>query len=157
MAPTMNTRQPFAVAYEKPTVLARFFNNFFGFMVRLGIGPPSSFLLEVRGRKSGRTYSTPVNLLEYGGKKYLVAPRGDTQWVRNVVASGGAVLKKGTRREVIQLRAIPDDAKPDILKSYLDSYKVTVQRFFPMPAGSPREAFEPFASRYPVFEVTESG
>ena len=100
----MNTRQPSAVAYEKPTVLARLFNDVFGFLVKLGIGLPSSFLLEVRGRKSGRAYSTPVNLLEYGGKKYLVAPRGDTQWVRNVVASGNAVLKKGTKREEIKLR-----------------------------------------------------
>ena len=156
MTPMMNTRQPSAVAYEKPTALARFFNNFFGFLVKLGIGLPSSFLLEVHGRKSGRAYSTPVNLLEYRGKKYLVAPRGDTQWVRNVVVSGSAVLKKGTRREEVKLNAIADGAKPDILKSYLDTYKMTVQRFFPMPAGSPREAFEPYVSRYPVFEVSKS-
>ena len=152
----MNPRQPFDIPYSKPGVFARFFNNVWGFLVKLGLGLPSSFLLEVRGRKSGRTYSIPVNLLEYGGKKYLVAPRGDTQWVRNVEVSGGAVLKKGTRREEIRLSAIPDGEKPDILKSYLDSYKLTVQRFFPMPSGSPREAFEPFVSRYPVFEVTRS-
>jgi len=152
----MNSRQPVDIPYSKPGVFARFFNNVWGFLVKLGIGLPSSFLLEVRGRKSGRTYSIPVNLLEYGGKKYLVAPRGDTQWVRNVAVSGCAVLKKGTRREEIKLSAIPDGEKPDILKSYLDSYKMTVQRFFPMPSGSPREAFEPFVSRYPVFEVTRS-
>ena len=152
----MNSRQPVDIPYSKPGVFARFFNNFWGFLVKLGIGLPSSFLLEVRGRKSGRTYSIPVNLLEYGGKKYLVAPRGDTQWVRNVAVSGSAVLKKGTRREEIRLSAIPDREKPDILKSYLDSYKMTVQRFFPMPSGSPRESFEPFVSKYPVFEVTRS-
>ncbi len=152
----MNSRQPVDIPYSKPGVFARFFNNFWGFLVKLGIGLPSSFLLEVRGRKSGRTYSIPVNLLEYGGKEYLVAPRGDTQWVRNVAVSGSAVLKKGTRREEIRLSAIPDREKPDILKSYLDSYKMTVQRFFPMPSGSPREAFEPFVSKYPVFEVTRS-
>jgi len=131
----------------------RFVNRAFGFLVKIGLGLPHNFLLEVRGRKSGRVYSTPVNLLERNGKRYLVAPRGYTQWVRNVIASGEAVLAKGARRESVRLEMIADNDKPEILKAYLDRYKLTVQRYFPIPAGSPLEAFQPLISQYPVFEV----
>lgn len=123
-------------------------------MVKIGLGLSHNFLLEVRGRKTGRIYSTPVNVLEYKNKKYLVAPRGDTQWVRNVIASQMATLVKGTKRENIRLQPIADQAKAEILKAYLDTYKLTVQRYFPIPAGSPVKEFEPLAGRYPVFEIT---
>ena len=83
-------------------------------MVKLGFGLSHNFLLEVRGRKSGRIYSTPVNVLEYKEKKYLVAPRGDTQWVRNVVVSLKATLVKGATREDVRLRPIADEAKAEI-------------------------------------------
>jgi deazaflavin-dependent oxidoreductase (nitroreductase family) len=139
--------------FTKPNALDRFFNGAFGFLIRIGIGLSHNYLLEVRGRKTGRTYSTPVNLLEHRGKNYLVAPRGYTQWVRNVTASGEASLVKGRRREEVTLRPVVDEAKPEILKNYLDRYSKTVQRYFPVQAGSPVEAFQPLASRYPVFEV----
>ena len=73
--------------FNKPSAIDRFINRAFGLLVKIGLGLPHNYLLEVRGRKSGRTYSTPVNLLELGGKQYLVAPRGYTQWVRNVAAN----------------------------------------------------------------------
>ena len=139
--------------FTKPSPVDRFFNRVFGFLVKIGIGLPHNFLLEVRGRKSGRVYSTPVNLLERNGKRYLVAPRGYTQWVRNVIASGDAILVKGANRERIRLEIIADNDRPEILKAYLDRYKLTVQRYFPIPAGSPLESFQPLAPRYPVFEV----
>ncbi len=110
-------------------------------------------LLEVRGRKSGRTYSTPVDVLGYGGRRYLVAARGDTQWVRNARASGQVMLRKGTRREECRLRAVADREKPELLKAYLDRFKMTVQRYFPIAAGSPVEKFAPVAAGYPVFEL----
>ena len=138
----------------QPTLIDRIINRIFGLMVKLGFGLSHNFLLEVRGRKSGRVYSTPVNVLDYQEKKYLVAPRGDTQWVRNVVVSLTATLVKGAKRENVRLRPIADEAKAEILKAYLDRYKLTVQRYFPVPAGSPTEAFEPLAVRYPVFEIT---
>ena len=138
----------------QPTLLDRIINRIFGFMVKLGLGLSHNYLLEVRGRKSGRVYTTPVNVLEYQGKKYLVAPRGDTQWVRNVLVSQNATLVKGTNRDNIRLRPIADEAKAEILKAYLDRYKLTVQRYFPIPAGSPLKEFEPLVGRYPVFEIT---
>jgi deazaflavin-dependent oxidoreductase (nitroreductase family) len=149
----MASEQQSSAPFNKPAAFDRFFNRVFGFLIRIGIGLSHNYLLEVRGRKSGRTYSTPVNLLELDGHEYLVAPRGFTQWVKNVLASGQASLVRGLKRREILLQPIPDEAKPEILKTYLDEYRKTVQRFFPVQAGSPVEAFQPLSSRYPVFVV----
>ena len=65
--------------FREPNPVEKLFNRAFGLLVRLGIGPGYCYLLQVRGRKSGRIYSTPVNLMEVAGKKILVAPRGRTQ------------------------------------------------------------------------------
>jgi len=139
--------------FNQPTALDRAINKFFGLFVGLGFGLPHNYLLQVRGRKSGRIYSTPVDLLGRNGKRYLVAPRGYTQWVRNAIASGTISLKKGRRSEEFAVRMLSEDEKPEILKSYLDRYKLTVQRYFPVSAGSPIEAFRPLAGQYPVFEL----
>jgi deazaflavin-dependent oxidoreductase (nitroreductase family) len=139
--------------FNKPSAIDRFVNRAFGLLVKIGLGLAHNYLLEVRGRKTGRIYSTPVNLLERGGKEYLVAPRGYTQWVRNVAANNEAVLVRGSKRRQVSLSPIKDDAKAGILKEYLERYKTTVQRYFPIEAGSPAEAFQPLAGRYPVFEV----
>ena len=140
-------------AFRKPSAPEALFNRLFGFLVGLGIGPSYMQLLQVRGRKTGRVYSSPVNLLQVGGKLFLVAPRGRTQWVRNAEATGEIVLKRGRTRRTYRLRPIPDAEKPEILKLYLESYKSAVQRYFPVPAGSPAAAFRDIASNYPVFEL----
>jgi deazaflavin-dependent oxidoreductase (nitroreductase family) len=84
-------------SFRAPTAAERIFNRLFGMLVGLGIGPAYIYLLQVRGRKSGKIYSTPVDLLELQGKRWLVAPRGRTQWVRNAEASGEVTLKKGNK------------------------------------------------------------
>jgi deazaflavin-dependent oxidoreductase (nitroreductase family) len=150
----MENRQQASAQFNKPTAADRFLNRAFGFLISVGLGLSHNYLLEVRGRKSGRTYSTPVNLLDHDGKEYLVAPRGETQWVKNVMSTGEGCLVRGSKRREISLTPMPDAAKPEILKDYLDRYRKTVQRFFPLQAGSPADAFKPLASRYPVFEVT---
>jgi deazaflavin-dependent oxidoreductase (nitroreductase family) len=139
--------------FRAPTAIERVFNRVFGFLVGMGLGFSHNYLLQVRGRKSGKIYSTPVDLLDLGGKRFLVAPRGRTQWVRNAEAAGEIVLKKGSTRQSFRLRVIPDAEKPEILKAYLDRFKREVQRYFPVPAGSPPEAFAPLASSYPAFEL----
>lgn len=121
--------------------------------MKIGLGLSHNYLLEVRGRKSGRIYSTPVNVLEVNGNRYLVAPRGYTEWVKNVLAGSEASLAKGSHREQLHLQALPDGEKPAILKAYLDNFKTTVQRYFPIPAGSPVESFQLLAERYPVFLI----
>lgn len=139
--------------FREQGAIAKAFNRFFGFLVGLGMGPKYAYLLEVRGRKTGRMYSTPVNVMESGGKQYLVAPRGRTQWVRNAEATGEITLKRGSLSKRYRLLAIPDQDKPPLLKLYLESYSAAVQRFFPVPAGSSAEAFRPIAGYYPVFEL----
>ena len=141
------------MAFRAPTAAERAFNRFFGFLVGLGLGLKHNYLLQVRGRKSGKLYSTPVDLLEMDGKRFLVAPRGRTQWVRNAEAAGEITLKKGSSRQSFRLRAISDAEKPPLLKAYLDSFKTTVQRYFPVPAGSDVQAFASIAANYPVFEL----
>jgi deazaflavin-dependent oxidoreductase (nitroreductase family) len=145
-------KQP-STRFNQPTTVDRAINKLFGVLVGLGLGLRHNYLLQVRGRKSGRIYSTPVDVLDRDGKRYLVAPRGYTQWVRNAITSGTVSLKKGRRSEEFGVRLLSENEKPEILKSYLDHYKLTVQRYFPVPAGSPTEAFRPLAEDYPVFEL----
>jgi deazaflavin-dependent oxidoreductase (nitroreductase family) len=147
-----------APAFREATPVEKLFNRTFGFLVGLGLGLRHNYLLEVRGRKSGRVYSTPINLLVVGAmhapaKRYLVAPRGRTQWVRNAEAAGEITLKKGSERRKFRLRAIPDGEKPEFLKLYLERFTPTVQRYFPIKAGSPIEAFRDIARNYPMFEL----
>jgi deazaflavin-dependent oxidoreductase (nitroreductase family) len=150
-----NTRakKPQRARFNQPKMVDRVINKLFGFLVGLGLGLPHNYLLQVRGRKSGRVYLTPVDVLDRDGKRYLVAPRGYTQWARNAIASGTVSLKKGRRSEEFAIHLLSDDEKPEILKSYLDRYKLTVQRYFPLPAGSPTEAFRSLTGEYPVFEL----
>jgi deazaflavin-dependent oxidoreductase (nitroreductase family) len=139
---------------QKPNALEAAFNRLFGWLVGLGLAPANFYVLEVVGRKSGRVYSTPVDLLVLEGRKFLVSPRGETQWARNARASGKVVLRRGRVADEVALRALTGPEKPDVLKAYLDTFKSQVGRFFPVAAGSPREAFVPLADRYPAFEVT---
>jgi deazaflavin-dependent oxidoreductase (nitroreductase family) len=143
-------------SFERPTAVERMVNSAIGALVGLGIGLPNMRVLEVRGRKSGRLYTLPIDLLSHQEKLYLVAPRGRAEWVRNAEASGSVVLRRGRRVDRYRLRALSDAEKPPILEAYLDRFRREVQRFFPLPAGSPAAAFGPLASRYPAFELTHS-
>lgn len=140
-------------AFRKPSSFELPLNRLFGVLVGLGLGMKYNYLVQVHGRKSGKVYSTPIDLLEWHGKRFLVAPRGRTQWVRNAEAAGEVTLKRGSFREAFRIQPIPDAEKPEILKAYLDSFKTTVQRYFPVAAGSPSEAFAKVAEDYPVFEL----
>jgi deazaflavin-dependent oxidoreductase (nitroreductase family) len=139
--------------FREANSMERAFNRAYGIFVGLGLGFSYSYLLEVRGRKSGRIYSTPVSLLELGGKKFLVAPRGQTQWARNAEAAGEITLKRGSKRRKYRVRPLADGEKPEVLKTYLDSYKSAVQKFFPVKAGAPVSAFVELAGKYPMFEI----
>ena len=146
----MNSTLP---SFRAPSAVERVFNRMFGFVVGLGWGFSYNYLLQVRGRKSGKLYSTPIDLLERNGKRYLVAPRGRTQWVRNAESAGEITLKKGKLQQRFRLRALSDQEKPEILKAYLDQFRKEVQTYFPVPAGSPVEAFRELVQSYPAFEL----
>ena len=139
--------------FREPTPVEKIFNRFFGFLVGIGLPFPHKYLLQVRGRKSGKLYSTPINLLEWKGKRFLVAPRGRTQWVRNAEAAGEVTLKKGSTRIRFRLRPVAETEKPGILKAYLDGFESEVQRYFPVAAGSLAESFVEVTGSYPVFEL----
>ena len=141
--------------FRPPTAVERIFNRFFGTLVGMGFGFSHNYLLQVKGRKSGKIYSTPIDLLELDGKRFLVAPRGRTQWVRNAEAAGEITLKKGSVRRRFGLRPLSDAEKPPILKAYLDSFKKEVQRYFPVAAGSPVESFRELVESYPAFELIQ--
>ena len=139
--------------FRAPSAGERIFNRIFGFVVGMGWGFSYNYLLQVRGRKSGKIFSTPIDLLEINGKRFLVAPRGRTQWVRNAESAGEVTLKKGSRRLKFRLRALSDQEKPEILKAYLDRFKREVQTYFSVAAGSPVEAFTGLVEHYPAFEL----
>lgn len=143
-------------AFRQPSAIERVFNRIFGLLVGLGLGSSYNYLLQIRGRKSGNLYSSPVNLLELNGKRYLVAPRGRTQWVRNAEAAGEVNLKKGSRIENFRLRALSGPEHLQVLKAYLDQFRREVQRYFAVQAGSPPEAFISVAGQYPAFELVNS-
>jgi deazaflavin-dependent oxidoreductase (nitroreductase family) len=143
----------FSPSFQPPSAVERMFNRTYGFLVGIGLGFSYNYLLQVRGRKSGNIYSTPVDLLEIGGKRFLVAARGRTQWVRNAEAAGEVTLKKGKLQQRFGIRPLTDQEKPKILKAYLDRFKSEVQRFFPVPAGSSVDAFHNLVQSYPAFEL----
>jgi len=148
--PTPQTNPDFL----KPTLFEVFFNRALGLLIGLGIGPADYYLLEVRGRQSGRVYATPVSVVQHGGDWYIVAPRGTTQWVRNARASGRVTLRAGSRRTDYALREVPAAERAPILKSYLARYRKYVQRYFQVPDGAPESEFAAVAAGYPVFVMT---
>jgi len=106
------------------------FNRIVALLTRLGVSVYGSRVLAVRGRKSGVWHTTPVNLLIYNGERYLVAPRGVTQWVRNIRASGEGELWLGSQREPIRVVELDDEEKPDLLRAYLRRWRFEVGVFF---------------------------
>jgi len=144
---------PALPVFREPTSFEKVLNRTFGVIVGLGLGPAHIYLLEVRGRKTGKIYKTPVDLLQLDGKQYLVAPRGRTQWVRNAEAAPDITLKRGSLRKRFQLRPIAEVDRPPILKAYLDNFRREVQRYFSVAAGSPLEEFVSIAHNYPAFEL----
>jgi deazaflavin-dependent oxidoreductase (nitroreductase family) len=130
------------------------FNRFIAGLTRSGMSMRGSRVLEVRGRTSGQPRRTPVNLLEYDGERYLLAPRGDTQWARNLRASGEGRLLVGRRSEPFRAEEIPDEQKPPLLRAYLERWSWEVGAFFDGvgPRSSEQELSEA-ASKHPVFRL----
>src|SRR5207302_9042276 len=111
------TRVAMAGRYVKPSVGTRLFNLVPMLLARLGVSVYGSRILAVRGRKTGAWQTVPVNVLEHAGARYLVAPRGETQWVRNVRASGGGELRLGATREAFRVHEVGDAQKPALLRA----------------------------------------
>jgi deazaflavin-dependent oxidoreductase (nitroreductase family) len=135
--------------------MGRLNNGAVAALTRHGISIRGSRVLSVRGRKSGQWHSTPVNPLTYEGQRYLVAPRGHTQWVRNLRAAGGGELRLGRRVEAFTATELPDEQKPELLREYLRRWKFEVGMFFDgVGPDAPAEKLRQIAPGYPVFEIT---
>ena len=129
-------------------------NRVVAFLTRHGVSVYGSRVLYVRGRSSGEWRSTPVNPLDYDGGRYLVSPRGHTQWVRNMRAAHGGELRVGRRIERFTATELPDAEKPALLRAYLKRWKMEVGVFFDgVGPDSTDEQLAAIASRHPAFEV----
>jgi len=130
------------------------FNRLVAGLTRAGISVLGSRILAVRGRKTGQWRTTPVNLLTHEGSRYLVAPRGVTQWVRNVRAGSDAELRLGRRHEPVAMVELPDGDKVPVLRAYLRRWKVEIGAFF---QGVGPDASDTDMARiapgYPVFRI----
>jgi deazaflavin-dependent oxidoreductase (nitroreductase family) len=131
------------------------FNPAVAGLTRLGLSVAGSRVLEVRGRKSGKPYRTPVNPMTFEGQRYLVAPRGHVQWVRNLRASGTGRLLAGRKVEEFSAVELPDDEKPPLLRAYLKRWKWEIGQFFAGvgPDASDEELLR-IAPDHPVFRIS---
>lgn len=121
-------------------------------LTRVGLAGSHTYLLTVRGRKSGKAYSTPVRLIE-GDQRWLVAPYGEVGWVRNARAVGEVTISRRGREEQMRIREVGADESAPVLKEYLR--RVAVARpFFDATTESSLSAFASEASRHPVFELS---
>lgn len=131
-----------------PTI--RFFNRLMGAFVRLGIASKNTYLLAVRGRKTGKLYSTPVSLVKDGDTRWLVSPYGEVSWVKNARAAGQVTLTKGGYTETVNITQLPPQESSLILKQYIHQEAIT-RPYFDVQPDSPLEAFAAKAQHHPVF------
>jgi len=150
------TEQPAAAHYKRPDWFTRnVMNRLMNGLTRLGVSVRGSRVLEHRGRSTGKLHHTPVNLLTIEGTRYLVAPRGETQWVRNVRHAGGhLVLILGRRRQLCTATEIPVSDSVPVLRDYLRRWKFETGMFFDGVSPDSTDAeWAAVASRHPVFAL----
>jgi deazaflavin-dependent oxidoreductase (nitroreductase family) len=142
---------------KRPNRLARLINGASARLAAAGIGPAQLVMLEVAGRRTGKTISFPIVVADYQGERYLVSMLGDdTNWVRNVrAAHGRAVLRRG-QREVVRLEEVDPGRRGAILRRYLER-SPGARSHIPVGRGASLEEFDRIAAQYPVFHVTVAG
>lgn len=130
------------------------FNRLVAALTKLGVSVAGSRVLEVKGRKSGEWRRTPVNLLTFEGNRYLVAPRGHTQWVKNLRAVGSGRLVLGHRSEEFDASEVGDEEKTPLLRAYLKKWKWEVGAFFDgVGPDAPDEELLRIAPDHPAFRI----
>jgi deazaflavin-dependent oxidoreductase (nitroreductase family) len=141
--------------YQRPDWFTEhLFNPAVAALTRLGLSVAGSRVLEVAGRTSGEPRRTPVNVLVLDGERYLVAPRGRTQWVRNLRVSGEGRLILGRHAEPFTATEVADDDKPELLRRYLKRWKWEVGAFFDgVGPDSSAAELRRIAPDHPVFSI----
>lgn len=139
--------------YGRPTKLTQAFNRLFSWFASMGLTPSRMITLEVKGRRSGQARSNPLNWVEHNGERYLVSPRGEAEWVRNVrAADGDAVIRHG-RRQRVRLEEVAAEQRALILKAYLGENALSTRQHFGLDPKAELAEFERIAARHPVFRI----
>jgi len=125
-------------------------------LARLGLTGPRTYLLTVPGRTTGKLWSTPVSIVREGGERWVVAPYGDRNWVKNARAAGWVELRRGRRRERLAVDELPPKAAVPVLRRYYELSRVT-RPFFDVTLGSAHDEWLAEASRHPVFLLLSDG
>lgn len=141
--------------YLAPTGGQRFFNSFASGLARMGSSMGGLHQLRVVGRRSGEVQTVPVSPLDVNGIRYLVAPRGATDWVLNARAAGEVELRSGRKVQRYTINELDnDEVKAQVLRCYLGEYTSTVKAFFePLTPTSSIEEFLDIADGYPAFRL----
>ena len=139
--------------YHKPSGMTKFFNRVFGSFAGIGLTPKKSVMLEVKGRRSGEPRSVPVNWVEHDGNRYLVSPRGESEWVRNVRAGGGQAVLRHGKRESVRLEELPAGERAPIIQAYLRENAMSTKQHFGIDPRSDITEFERIAPVHPVFRI----
>lgn len=130
------------------------FNPLVAGLTKIGLPIAGSRVLEVKGRKSGEWRKTPVNPLSFDGKRYLVAPRGHTEWVKNMRVSGGGRLAGHGKVEEFVATEVPEEERPPLLRAYLAKWKWEVGQFFDgVGPDSSEEELRRIAPNHPAFRI----
>jgi deazaflavin-dependent oxidoreductase (nitroreductase family) len=140
-----------AKTYQVSTTV-KFVNRIMRTLVRFGIGPKQTYILTVRGCKSGKLYSTPVSLVEENGNRWLVAPYGEVSWVKNARAAGEVTLTRGRKLETVSIEEVGPQESAPVLKQYIKLEPIT-QPYFDIDPDAVLEAFVAEAPRHPVFRI----
>jgi deazaflavin-dependent oxidoreductase (nitroreductase family) len=144
--------------YIKPSWSTHVLNAVFAALARFGISVYGSRMLAVRGRKSGQWRTTPVNLMIFEGAQYLVAPRGETEWVRNLRVAKTGELRLGARVESFSAEELRDSDKPPLLRAYLKKWAFEVKMFFDGVGAEASDAeLLRIAPNHPVFRIEIGG
>ena len=143
--------------YAKPSKMLQMTNSAVSWLATLGLTPSDTVTIEVKGRHSGKIRSNAVTWVEHDGKRYLVSPRGESEWVRNVRAPGGDAAIRHRGRQQVRLEEIATELRAPILQLYLKKTASATKQHFDVAPNADVGAFAGVAAEHPVFLVTEAG
>ena len=145
--------------YQRPNWITRgFLNPIVEFLAgRLGLNLQGAWVLTVPGRRTGAARHVPVNVLELDNRRYLVAPRGETEWVRNLRAASKGTLRKGKTVVHFGAEEVAEDERPPVIRAYLRRWGNQAGAFFAVPGpDAPDEEFRRIAGNHPVFRLDQT-
>lgn len=153
----MSDRRSAQQHYNAPgPVVARVLNPLVAGLAKLGLSLMGAHVLATKGRTSGEWRTTPVNPMDYNGARYLVAPRGNTHWARNLLQHPHARLRAGRKIETIDVELVPVEERAPLIRAYLDRWAAQTASHFGVRKDISVEELAEIADRHPVFRIVES-